>query len=379
MTRGRSPNILDGPVLAFFIILFCTVPWLNPAIGTGPGDPAGTPQKVPVKLYFNNGAMGDLVATPVNKETIEQTVMVGNHPPIPAVILGRWSTQQLKYSLSIQGPFGCTLWADSEKGAKNAYFMVDVLKGTTAVGIFNTTKLDLGQSPTKLEISGTLDAEFVQGDTLSISVYFYADPNVGVPLPQPSKGTFFFGGGQYTSGISITTDPLIVEVKDPEVNSASDYIGFPSLVKEAFGSDPSKMTYNMSLEPPVGVKMNHLTPVETQSTDQGLLFVVDWDYSKDNAKDGEYTVTMQASYDGNNTVTNTSRFFLKIPKAAVTDLNNTPRQPLIIGGALAGVAAVVVVVFVFRKKIFKSKSAPKTKTAIKTKAKKEEPEDEEGS
>jgi hypothetical protein len=271
------------------------------------------------------------------------------------------------------------LWADSEKGAKNAYFMVDVLKGTTAVGIFNTTKIDLGQNPTKLEISGTLDADFVQGDTLSVSVYFYADPNAGVPLPQPAKGTFFFGGGQYTSGISITTDPLIVDIKDPEVNSASDYIGFPALVEEAFGSDPSKMTYNMTLEPPSGVKMDHLTPVETQTTSQGLLFVVDWDYTKDNGKDGYYTVTMSASYDGNNTVTNTSKFFLKIPKAAVTDLSNTPRQPLIIGGALAGVAAVVVLVFVFRKKIFKGKAAPKTKTVSKTKVKKEGPEEEEGS
>ena len=376
MSPGRSPRA-RYPLLALLVIsLFCIFPWLPLATGSEVRDGTGQPDKVPVRLYFNNGAMGDLVATPVNKETIEQTTMVGNHPPIPPVLLGRWSTQQLKYSLSVQGAFSCTLWADSEKGAKNAYFMVDILKGTTALGIFNTTKLNLGQSPTRLDISGTLDAELVSGDTLSVSVYFYADPNAGVPLPTPAKGTFFFGGGQYTSGIRITTQPMMVEIQKPEVNSGIDYIGFPTLVKEAFGSDPSKMNYTMTITPPEGVKLKHLTPVETSTTSDGLLFVVDWEFTKDNAKDGEYTVSMTAGYDNNNTVTNTSKFFLKIPREAVTDLSNTPRQPLIIGGALAAVAGVLVVIYINRKKIFKGKAAPKGKQVVKQKIKKAEPEDE---
>ncbi len=377
MSPGRSPRARKNPFLAVLVIfIFCLLPWFSLASGNEPRDTTAPPEKVPVKLYFNNGAMGDLVATPVNKETIEQTTMVGNHPPIPAVLLGRWSTQQLKYSISVQGAFGCTLWADSEKGAKNAYFTVEVLRGTTVLGIFNTSKLNLGQSPTRMDISETFDAELASGDTLSVSVYFYADPTPGIPFPQPAKGTFFFGGGQYTSSISITTQPLIVEVEKPEVNPAIDYIGFPAKVKETFGADPSKMNYTMTITPPPGVKLEHLTPVETETTEDGLQFIIDWEFTKDNAKDGEYTVTMQASYDGNNTVTNTSKFFLKIPKEAVTDLSNTPTQPLIIVGALAGVGGVVIAVYLNRRKIFKGKTVSKAKPATKQKVKKADPEDE---
>ena len=376
MSQGRSPRARKNPFLAILVFIFCISPWLCLASASEHRDTTAPPEKVPVKLYFNNGAMGDLVATPVNKETIEQTAMVGNHPPVPAAPIGRWSTQQLKYSISLKGAFNCTFWADSEKGAKNAYFTIQVLRGTTALGIFNTTKLNLGQSPTRLDISEALDAELVSGDTLSVSVYFYADPIPGIPFPQPAKGTFFFGGGHYTSSISITTQPLIVEVLKPEVNSAIEYIGFPAKVKEAFGADPSKMNYTMTITAPPGVKLNHLTPVDTQTTEDGLLFVIDWAFTKDNAKDGEYTVTMQASYDGNNTVTNTSKFFLVIPKEAVTDLSNTPTQPLIIIGALAGVGGVVIAVYLNRRKIFKGKAVPKTKTVIKPKVKKAEAEDE---
>jgi hypothetical protein len=376
MFQGRSPRARNNLFFSVLIIfIFCIIPWLCLASASEPRDPSAPPDKVPVKLYFNNGAMGDLVATPVNKETIEQTAMVGNHPPIPAAPVGRWSTQQLKSSISVQGAFGCTLWSTSEKGAKNAYFTVEVLRGTTALGIFNTSKFNLGQSPTRMDIAETLDAELVTGDTLSVTVYFYADPNPAIPFPQPAKGTFFFGGGQYTSRISITTQPLIVEVQKPEVNSAIDYIGFPAKVKEAFGADPSKMNYTMNITGPPGVKLEHLTPVETQTTEDGLQFVIDWAFTKDNAKDGEYTVSMQASYDGNNTVTNTSKFFLVIPKEAVTDLNNTPRGPLIIVGALAGVGGVVIAVYLNRKKIFKGKTAPKVKPVSKPKVKKAEAED----
>jgi hypothetical protein len=377
MSPGRSPRAKMNHFLAVLIIfMFCSSPWLCLASATEPRDPTAPPDKVPVRLYFNDGAMGDLVATPVKKETIEQTTMVGNHPPVPAVLLGRWSTQQLKYTITIEGAFSCTLWADSEKGAKNAYFTVEVLRGTTALGIFNTTKVNLGQSPTRLDISETLDGELISGDTLSVAVYFWADPNPGMPFPQPAKGTFFFGGGTYSSGITITTQPMIVEIKKPEVNSAIDYIGFPALVKETFGSEPAKMNYTMTITPPPGVKLEHLTPVQTQTTEEGLQFVVDWAFTKDNAKDGEYTVTMQASYDGNNTVTNTSTFNLVIPKAPVTDLNNTPLQPLIIVGALAGVCGVVIVVYMNRKKIFKPKGGLKGKVAIKPKMKKAPTEDE---
>jgi WD40 repeat protein len=126
----------------------------------------------------------------------------------------------------------------------------------------------------------------------------------------------------------------------------------------------------MTIEPPSGVKLNHLTPVETETTSDGLLFIIDWEYTKDNAKDGDYTVTMETSYDGNNTVTNTSTFKMTIPKAAVTDLSNTPKGPLIILGALVGVGVVAVVVYINRKRIFRPKTSTKGKQTKKQEKKK---------
>ena len=71
MTPGRSPRAKSNHFLAVLIIfLFCSSPWLCLASAKEPRDPTALPDKVPVKLYFNDGAMGDLVATPVRKETI---------------------------------------------------------------------------------------------------------------------------------------------------------------------------------------------------------------------------------------------------------------------------------------------------------------------
>jgi len=357
---------------------------LNPllsgmALG-GPHSRESTEENGPVDLYMNNGANGQLVPTPVGKETVEQINMVGSQPPLPAIPVGRWTTAQINVPLSIQGPFSCTLWADSQKGAKNAYFVVDIYTGSTSLGRFNTSKIGLSMSPTRFDISGELNAELAAGDTLSATVYFYADwvVNPGSIIPQPAQATYLYGGSQYTSGVMITTLPIKVSVLQPAVENGVDYIVFSAKVKEAFDADSSKMFYNMTIQPPVGCEIAHTSKVDVRKTDEGLMFSVDWNYTKDKTENGDFIITMLASYDGNRTFTNTSTYYIKVPHKQVTGIEETPMQPLVLGSVGFGLILVSLAVYVNRKAIFKGRFASKKGPAKQRPKKVERSEEDDG-
>jgi hypothetical protein len=357
-TPWTSPR---SAALALLICFFLTNPMLaGMALGIPPSRDA-TEYQGPVDLFLNNGANGQLIPTPVGKETAEQINMLGSQPPVPAIPVGRWTTAQIKFPISISGPFSCTLWADSQKGAKNSYFVVDIYVGSTSLGRFNTSKKGLSMSPTRFDVSGELNAELATGGTLSATVYFYADwvVNPGSIFPQPAQATFLYGGGQYTSGIMVTTLPILVSVLKPAVENGVDYIVFSSKVKEAFDADLSKMFFNMTIEPPVGCEMAHTSKADVRKTEDGITFSVDWNYTKDKAVDGDFIVTMRASYDGNRTFTNTSTFNIKVPHKQVTGIEETPMQPLIMGSAGFGLVLVFLAVYVNRKTIFKGRYGTK--------------------
>lgn len=358
--RGTTLLCHGLPSILVVLSLLMTVPGL--AFSATGAPPRGSSQdKVLVKLNFDNGANGNLIPTPVDRDPVEQIAMLGKPPGtiVAGMVIGHWATKQIKFPISVSGPFACTLWADSQKGAKNAYFTIDIYKGTTLLEHYNTSRQTLGSDPVRYDISATLNVELAAGDTLSTSIYFFSDLviNPGTIIPQPAQATFLYGGGQYSSGISITTIPMIVNVPEPGVQDGVDFITFSAKVKEAFDADPSKMNYTLIITPPSGGTMKHLGKVNPQSTTEGLAFSLVWNYTKDNAKDGFYTITMDASYDGNTTFTNTSKYYVYIPRKAVTGFENTPMQPLIIGSVALAVIFIGFAVYYNRKKIFKNRYA----------------------
>jgi len=317
----------------------------------------GAPERVPVNLNFDAGAMGDLVPSSVAKDPVEQVQALGN--PITPYLVGRWTTNQVKFPLSVYGPFSCTLWAESQKGAKNAYFVVEITKGGAQVATINTSRQAIGTNPTRFELADTLNIELDTGETLTVTVNFYADLNVvaGTIFPQPAQITFLYGGAQYASKISITTLPIVIEIPRPEFDGSSEVISFSATVKEAFDTDPAKMNYSLTITPPVDCNMKTLSEVDTHETDEGTIFSVDWDYLKDKGKDGDYKITMAVSYDGNFSFTNSSKIYIEVPHKSVTNLNETPKQPLIIGSAGIGVLLVGLTVYFNRRTLFKKRYA----------------------
>jgi hypothetical protein len=370
---------LSLPSILVVFSLIMTVPGLAFS-ATGVPTRNSNQDMVLVKLSFDNGANGDLVPTSVVKDPVEQISMLGKPPGtvVAGIAIGHWATKQTKLPITVSGPLSCTLWADSQKGAKNAYFTVDLYKGTTLLKHYNTSRQTLGEDPVRYDISATLDIELAAGDTLSVSIFFFSDLviNAGTIIPQPAQATFLYGGGQYSSGISITTIPMIVTVQEPGVQDGVDFITFSAKVKEAFDADPSKMNFTFIITPPQGGNMKHMGKVNPQETSDGLTFSVVWNYTKDNAKDGFYTITMDVSYGGNTTpFTNTSKYYVYIPRKAVTGFENTPMQPLIIGSVALAVIFIGFAIYYNRKKIFKNRYAG-SKASSKDKGPKAKPKRE---
>jgi hypothetical protein len=357
---------------SFLIVIVMTLTLFLPMAampnGAGPAQGSGDgPEPVRIDLYMNNSATGSLIPVTVGHENVEARDMAGN-PALPFVV-GRWATADLKIPLSIYGSFSCTLWVESMDSAKNAWFEVEVYRDSTLLAEFNSTRQDLSPTPTKIVISDMLNAELRAGESLDVQVYYYADLII-VPnkiLPQAARASLLYGGGQYTSGISIITTPLTIEILEPEIEPNVDYISFRATVKEAFDSDPGRMHPVLTVTPPPKGEFKTYSNATGTKTAEGVLFNVDWEYVEDKAKDGKYTVTLELSYDGNLTFSNTTSFELDVPEKAVTDISQTPIKPFIIIGVFVLVG--VLVFFAYKKGLFKKrKTRPKGKKT-KTKAK----------
>ena len=363
--RRRTRRIRrDLPMRSsFFIVLVMTLTILVPmaAIPTGAGPAQGSgdgPEPVRIDLYMNNSATGALIPVTVTHENVEARDMAGN-PALPFVV-GRWATADLKVPLSIYGAFSCTLWAESMDSAKNAWFEVEVYRDSTLLAEFNSTRQDLSTTPTKIVISDMLNVELRSGESLDVQVYYYADLMIvpGKILPQAARASFLYGGGEYTSGIAIITTPLTIEVIEPEVEPNVDYISFRASVKEAFDSDPGRMHPVLTVTPPPKGEFKTYSNATGTKTAEGILFNVDWEYTEDKAQDGKYTVTLELSYDGNLTFSNTTSFELDVPEKAVTDISQTPIKPFIIVGVVVLVG--VLFFFAYKKGLFK-KGRPRPK------------------
>jgi len=356
---------------SLFFVLVMTLTLLLPiaAIPNAAGPAQGTgddPEPVMIDLYMNDSATGSLIPVTVDHENVEARDMAGN-PAIPYVV-GRWATADLKIPLSIYGAFSCTLWIESLDSAKNAWFKVNIYRDSTLLAEFNSTRQDLTPTPTKIVISDVLNVEIRSGESLDVQLYFYADLIIvpGKILPQAARVSFLYGGGEYTSGISIVTLPMTIVVIEPEVEISVDYISFRATVKEAFDSDPSRMNPTMTITPPEKGEFKTYSNATGTKTADGILFNVDWEFTKDKAKDGKYTVTLELSYDGNVTFSNTTSFELDVPEKTVTDISGTPKESFIIVGV---VVVICLLLFVAHKKgMFKRKKG-KTKTRPKAKGK----------
>ena len=178
---------LLAPVLTMILILSSVAP-PTAVLAQGGQDP------VSLRLYFNNSAYGQLTPIPVDGENVEQVHMFSTPLIAPPLTIGRWNSKELKMPLSIYGEFSCTLWADSSTGANNAYFEVSILRGSTVVADYNTSRKDIsaGAQPTRFDINDILNVELQGGETLGVMVGFDADP---LSIISPAQATFYFGGG----------------------------------------------------------------------------------------------------------------------------------------------------------------------------------------
>lgn len=378
-------------ILAIGTIVLLLVPMMNSVAGPTQSDP----EPVPTPLNFNDGATGTLTPLSVDTEQVEQVTIYGSPQPAPYYFVGRWGTNDIKMPISIYGNFHCSLWAESADGARNAQFIVHIYKNSELVAEFNTSREDMDPTPTLFEITDVLNVDLNVGDNLVVWLYFRSDLILkpGQLFPKPAQAKFLYGGETYNSGISVVTLPIIVDILDPEIDKGIDFIGFRTKVQEAFDVDPSKMNFTLTITPPKDGEVRSLSEVDATKTDDGIIFSRDWDYNKDKAKDGKYTVTMEVRY-GQNTTTfsNTTSFDIDVPEKPVTDLGDTPINPAVAALAVIGIVVVVLAIYLNRRGYFKrrkgkGKKAPpkkgkappkKGKAASKrSPPKKKEPEEDE--
>jgi len=240
--------------------------------------------------------------------------------------------------------------------AKEAYRLVNRLIHQNADGVLEGVAAE----------ADILNVEVRSGESLDVQLHYYADLMIvpGKILPQPAQASFLFGGGGYTSGISIVTQPITIEILEPEVEPNVDYISFRASVKEAFDSDPARMNPTMTITPPQKGEFKTYTNATGTKTIDGILFNVDWEFTKDKAKDGKYTVTLDLSYDGNLTFSNTTSFELDVPEKSVTDISQTPKEPFIAIGIIVVVCLLLFIAHkkgLFKRKKSKAKKGPKVK------------------
>jgi hypothetical protein len=215
----------------------------------------------------------------------------------------------------VSGPASVTIWARSQAGAKNAGFRVNMMRnGDTgnSQALF-TNRQTLGAEPVKLSATGTFNMQFTSGDTFDVQLVWLSDPqHVFGPA---GSGEFLYGNAQYDSNVKIAfqSHPIsITNITAPVIALAATTI--KAEFRDILGADPSTMVYSLSVSGATTATPANLgAPSPSGGTGNTSSVTWTWNAKLDNAKSGQYTITVAISYDGNATTTNSTALTITFP------------------------------------------------------------------
>jgi len=219
-----------------------------------------------------------------------------------AWLIGIWSTNALRSSLSISGDVTIKIWARGS--GQDIFFGLNFLRnGNDLNQDIWTDKRNVG-GDTEFTATGALNVDMNENDVLSVRVYggTSASPN--------NNWEMVWGNPHYDTHVRINCAPVVLEVTPPIVTN--DFVTFLAAAKEAFGTPLS------ALRPTIRVS-NH-ADIETldgpnfSEGENGTIILWIWNYKADEAHSEEYTITVILSYDGENEFLASGIYFLELPE-----------------------------------------------------------------
>ncbi len=219
-----------------------------------------------------------------------------------AWLIGIWSTNALRSSMSISGDVSIKIWARGS--GQEVFFGMNFLLNGNDLGQDLWTDKSSVSGDTEFRASGTLNVDMNENDVLSVRIYggTSASPN--------NNWEMVWGNPHYDTNIRINCAPVILEVTPPIVTN--DFVTFLAAAKEAFGIPLSAMSSTILVT-------NHgeiesLEGPNFSEGENGTIILWIWNFKADNARSGEYTITVILSYDGENEFLASGIYFLELPE-----------------------------------------------------------------
>ena len=219
-----------------------------------------------------------------------------------AWLIGIWSTNALRSSMSISGDVSIKIWAIGT--GTDVFFGLNFLLNGNDLEQDLWTDKSAVSGDTEFRASGILTVDMNVNDVLSVRVYG------GTSASPDNNWEMVWGNPHYDTHVRINCAPIVLEVTPPIVTD--DFVTFLATAKEAFGTPLS------ALNPTIRVS-NH-ADVETldgpnySEGGNGTIILWIWNYRADEAHSEDYTVTVILSYDGENEFLASGIYFLELPE-----------------------------------------------------------------
>lgn len=264
----------------------------------------------PINLYFMGGDGGELrVEVPVGNATTEIPCN-GFYFPKTTIgfYVGLWTSPEIRAPITLATPVTANLWVYSSQGANNVRFSVQILINGEVEEEFITDPTSVSNTPTEIIGNGALGGsiQLAAGDKIGARLYYFSDS--ATIVGPGADSTLVVGGTEYDTHITVTANPITVNVLEPRIES--EFMMFSAGFTDAFGS--SKLNAQISVKGRTEV----LTLSDPSFIVGGNGSIVNWawNYKTDEAKNGEYTIIITLSYSEDNEFMAMGKYDLEFPK-----------------------------------------------------------------
>jgi len=359
MSPTGSPLALRRSV-ALAAVLLLAVSISLPATIASPSVPAGQTfsprdagEGISLRLYFTGKTMGP--EAPSTNGSGESTPAPGRvwGCNVFGTPIGTWS-RILAGPVEIAGDLEVNLYAQSQSGAKDVGFRINMMKNGGETRDYYTNRQDVGPTPVLLTATGTYTQSFAAGDSLDIELVWISAPTY---LIGPcGGGEFVYGSREVDSEVSLTfaAHPItIANITVPEDKLTRQKLTVKTDFTDALGAVPEKLAYAIAISGATAASPALLKGPVTSVAGNVTTVSWEWDHAADKAKSGSYTIAVTIGYDANHSVTNATTLPLRFDRVKVPPTNPIPGGDLgliaIIGGVAAAGICIAAVVLIRRR------------------------------
>lgn len=226
----------------------------------------------------------------------------------PNAYVGTWKLGMITSSVKINADVSVIFWAKSNEGARDTTFRFRINYNDNNIADFQVNAGDLNPTPKKVIADGTLNSEteLKSGDTFELQIYYYAGSN---PI-FGNDAEILVGGVIQNEATNLAVKPKTSPLSIVAISTTTtDIVTISANLNESFGADLSKLFYEVKIGG--NVQGKSISSVKTGGGENNTIVSFEWDYKRDGATEGKYTISLGVSYNGKDKVINTTTMELK--------------------------------------------------------------------